>query len=160
VADGLWIPAASVLAAIVVAFALFFWWKGQPFAEGDVFRASRLSRGNRFFPTQVMVTPTAVVHYTPEVFGRKEHSIHIVHVASVSIDTNLFFSDVLIETSGGTTPVTCHGHRKADAVRMKQLIEEYQTVIYRTAGHGHDRAEGHTAGHAAGGSVRQGAARG
>lgn len=133
-ADGLWIPAAGVLAAIVVAFALFFWWKGQPFAEGQVFRASRFSRGNRFFPTQVLVTPTSVVHYTPEVFGRKEHSIHIVHVASVSIDTNLFFSDVLIETSGGTTPVTCHGHRKADAVRMKQLIEEYQTAIYRTAG--------------------------
>ena len=133
-ADGLWIPAAGVLAAIVVAFALFFWWKGQPFAEGAVFRASRFSRGNRFFPTQVLVTPTSVVHYTPEVFGRKEHSIHIVHVASVSIDTNLFFSDVLIETSGGTTPVTCHGHRKADAVRMKQLIEEYQTAIYRTAG--------------------------
>jgi len=134
VADGLWIPAAGVLAAIVVAFALFFWWKGQPFAEGQVFRASRFSRGNRFLPTQVLVTPTSVVHYTPEVFGRKEHSIHIVHVASVSIDTNLFFSDVLIETSGGTTPVTCHGHRKADAVRMKQLIEEYQTAIYRTAG--------------------------
>ena len=133
-ADGLWIPAAGVLAAIVVAFALFFWWKGQPFAEGQVFRASRFSRGNRFLPTQVLVTPTSVVHYTPEVFGRKEHSIHIVHVASVSIDTNLFFSDVLIETSGGTTPVTCHGHRKADAVRMKQLIEEYQTAIYRTAG--------------------------
>ena len=133
-ADGLWIPAAGVLAAIVVAFALFFWWKGQPFAEGEVFRASRFSRGNRFLPTQVLVTPTSVVHYTPEVFGRKEHSIHIVHVASVSIDTNLFFSDVLIETSGGTTPVTCHGHRKADAVRMKQLIEEYQTAIYRTAG--------------------------
>jgi len=131
VADGLWIPAAGVLAAIVVAFALFFWWKGQPFAEGQVFRASRFSRGNRFLPTQVLVTPTSVVHYTPELFGRKEHSIHVVHVASVSIDTNLFFSDVIIETTGGQTAVTCHGHRKADAVRMKQLIEQYQTEIYR-----------------------------
>ena len=131
VADGLWIPAAGVLAAIVVALVLFFWWKGQPFAGGDVFRASRLSRGNRYFPTQVLITPTSVVHYTPELFGRKEHSIHVVHVASVSIDTNLFFSDVIIETTGGQTAVTCHGHRKADAVRMKQLIEQYQTEIYR-----------------------------
>jgi hypothetical protein len=132
VADGLWIPAAGVLAAMVVALGLLFWWKGQPFAEGDIFRASRWSRGNRWFPTQVLITPTAVVHYTPELFGRKEHSIHIVHVASVSIDTNLLFSDVIIETTGGATPVTCHGHRKGDAVRMKRLIEEYQTQIYRS----------------------------
>lgn len=138
-ADGLWIPVAGVLAAIVIAFVLFFWWKGQPFAGGDVFRASRLSRGNRYFPTQVLITPTSVVHYTPELFGRKEHSIHVVHVASVSIDTNLFFSDVIIETTGGQTAVTCHGHRKADAIRMKQLIEQYQTAIYRThAGSGRE----------------------
>jgi hypothetical protein len=136
VADGLWIPAAGVLAAIIVALALFFWWKGQPFAEGEVFRASRWSRGNRCFPTQVLITPTSVVHYTPELFGRKEHSIHIVHVASVSIDTNLLFSDVLIETTGGASPVVCHGHRKADAVRMKQLVEHYQTQIYRAPGNG------------------------
>jgi len=83
-----------------------------------------------FFP-QFDRTPTAVVHYTPELVGRKEHSIHIVHVASVSIDTNLLFSNVLIETTGGTTPVSCHGHRKADAIRMKQLIEQYQTQYYR-----------------------------
>jgi len=138
VADGLWIPAAGVLAAIVVALVLFFWWKGQPFAGGDVFRASRLSRGNRYFPTQVLITPTSVVHYTPELFGRKEHSIHVVHVASVSIDTNLFFSDVIIETTGGQTAVTCHGHRKADAIRMKQLIEQYQTEIYRKPASGRE----------------------
>ena len=131
-ADELWIPAASVLAAIAVAAALFFWSKGRPFAAGEVFRASRWSRGNRLYPAQVLVTPTSVVHYTPEMFGRKEHSIHIAHVASVSIDTNLLFSNVIIETSGGATPVTCHGHRKTDAVRMKQLIEQYQTHYYRT----------------------------
>ena len=129
--DGVWVPAALVLAAIGVALVFLLWWKGQPIAGGDVFRASRLSRGNRLFPTQVLITPTSVVHYTPEVVGRKEHSIHIAHVASVSIDTNLLFSNVIIETSGGATPVMCHGHRKADAVRMKQLIEQYQTQYYR-----------------------------
>jgi len=132
--EGVWIPLAGMLAAVVVAIVLFLWWKGQPFAEGDVFRASRLSAGNRLFPTQVLITPTAVVHYTPELVGRKEHSIHVAHVASVSIDTNLFFSNVLIETTGGTTPVSCHGHRKADAVRMKHLIEQYQTQYYRSTG--------------------------
>ena len=99
-----------------------------------MFRASRLSRGNRLFPTQVLITPTSVVHYTPELVGRKEHSIHMAHVASVSIDTNLLFSDVLIETSGGASTVRCHGHRKQDAMRMKQLIEQHQTAYYRTEG--------------------------
>jgi len=47
VSEGLWIPAAAgVLAAIAVALGIFFWWKGRPFTEGDVFRASRWSSGN------------------------------------------------------------------------------------------------------------------
>jgi hypothetical protein len=40
---------------------------------------------------------------------------------------------VLIETSGGASPVKCHGHHKKDAVRMKALIEQYQTAYYRGA---------------------------
>lgn len=130
--DGLWIPTVGVLVAVAVAGVLFLRAKGRPFADGEVFRASRWSKGNHWFPTQVLITPTTVVHYTPEVFGRKEHSIHIVHVSSVGIDTNLLFSNVIIETSGGTEPIRCHGHRKADAIRMKQLIEQYQTAIYQS----------------------------
>lgn len=129
------IPTLIVL-AIVLLPVLFFWWKGRPFAEGDVFRASRLSRGNLLLPTQVLITPTSVVHYTPEIVGRREHSIHLAHVASVGIDTNMLFSDVLIETSGGASPIRCHGHRKRDAVRMKALIERYQTAHYGAPGGG------------------------
>jgi hypothetical protein len=95
-----------------------------------VFRASRWSRGNHLFPTQVAITPTSVVHYTPQWFGRREQSIHMAHVASVEIDTNLFFSNVVIETSGGSEPVRCHGHRKRDAVEMKRLINEFQSDYY------------------------------
>jgi hypothetical protein len=130
--EELWVPAGIVLGVVVIVLA-FFWVKGRPFATGEVFRASRLSQGNRLFPTQVLITPTAVVHYTPEVVGRREQSIHVAHVASVSINTNLLFSDVIIETSGGATPVRCHGHRKKDAVRMKALIEQHQTAYYRAA---------------------------
>ena len=146
-ADGLLFPAAAVVAAISIMVLMFLAWKGRPFAGGDMFRASRWSRGNRLFPTQVLITPTSVVHYTPELVGRKEHSIHIAHVASVSIDTNLLFSDVIIETSGGTAAVRCHGHRKADAVRMKQLIERYQTTYYRAPAERSAGASGHR-GHA------------
>jgi hypothetical protein len=125
----LWPFAAG--AAIIVIVLFIIWRKGRPFAAGDVFRASRLSSGNRLFPTQVMISPTSVVHFTPEWFGRLEHSMHMAHVASVRIDTNLMFSDVYIETTGGASPIRCHGHKKADAIRMKSLIEQYQTEYYR-----------------------------
>jgi hypothetical protein len=123
--------ATVALAALVLILLFAIWRKGRPFAAGDVFRASRVSKGNHLFPTQVQITPTSVVHYTPEWFGRLEHSMHMAHVASVRIDTNLMFSDVYIETTGGASPIRCHGHRKADAVRMKTLIEQYQTEYYR-----------------------------
>ena len=122
---------AAVAGLGLLLFGAFIWMRGRPFATGDVFRASRLSPGNRLLPVQVLITPTSVVHYTPQWFGKLEHSIHMAHVASVRIDTNLLFSDVFIETTGGVNPIRCAGHRKRDAVRMKALIEEYQTGYYR-----------------------------
>jgi hypothetical protein len=108
--------------------------KGRPFAPGDVFRASRLSRGNHLLPTQVLITRGSVVHYTPQWIGKLEHTIHIAHVASVRIDTHLFFSDVFIETSGGVSPISCYGHHKKDAVRIKELIEKYQSEYFQAKG--------------------------
>ena len=118
--------------AAVVLAVLAFWIaaRGKKLPGDHVFRASRWSRGNHVFPTQVAITPESVVQYTPQWFGRREQSIHMAHVASVEIDTNLFFSNVVIETSGGSEPVRCHGHRKRDAVEMKRLINQFQTDYY------------------------------
>ena len=116
---------------LVVAIVLFVvTLRGRRVPGEHVFRASRWSRGNHLFPTQVAITPTSVVHYTPRWVGRREQSIHMAHVASVLIETNLFFSNVMIESSGGADAVRCHGHRKRDAVEMKQLIEGFQTAYY------------------------------
>ena len=123
--------AAIVVAAIAVALLLIIWRRGRPFASGHVFRASRLSSGNHLFPTQVQITPTAIVHHTPHWFGRSEHSIHIAHVASVRVDAGFVFSYVYIETSGGASPVKCHGHRRRDALEMQRLIEQFQSTYYR-----------------------------
>jgi len=120
-----------VASAVVVALAFWVWMKGRPFASGDVFRASRISRGNHLFPTQVLITPTSVVQHTPRWIGKREETIHMAHISSVRIDTGLLLSDVLVETSGGSDPIVCHGHRKGDAVEMKTLIERYQTDYYR-----------------------------
>lgn len=126
-----WIGGALIVAILVM---LFFWSRGRRMPGPHVFRASRMSRGNLLFPTQVAVTETSVVHYTPEWVGGREQSMHLAHVASVAIDRNLFFADVMIESSGGASPVRCHGHRKADAIEMKRLIEQFQSRHYRSRG--------------------------
>ena len=128
----IWLIVVAALA--VMAAAAIVWSKGRPFTTGNVFIASRLSRGNRLFPTQVAITPTTVVQYTPRWIGRREETIHMQHVASVRIDTGVILSNILIETSGGSDPILCHGHRKGDAARMKDLIEKYQTDYYRGRG--------------------------
>ena len=127
-----WIAVLAV-AAVAGVFGWIVWLKGRPFASGDVFRASRLSAGNHLFPTQVLISSTSVVQYTPRWIGREEESIHMAHLASVKIDTKLLLSDVLIETTGGQSPIRCHGHHKRDAMKMKALIEQYQNDYYRPA---------------------------
>ena len=122
--------AVVVLAALAAVIAA----RGRPLPGEHVFRASRLTRGNHLFPAQVAVSPTDVVQYVPGWVGRREHTIHMAHIASVDITTNLFFSNIVIETSGGSDPVRCYGHRKRDAVEMKRLINQYQTAYYGDKG--------------------------
>jgi hypothetical protein len=124
----LWIALAALFVILVMAF---FWFKGRRMPGPHVFRASRFSRGNFLFPSQVSVTPASVVHYRPELFGGREQSLHLAHVASVMIDRNLFFADVVIESSGGASAVRCNGHRKADAMSIKRLVEQFQSEHYR-----------------------------
>jgi hypothetical protein len=134
----LW-PVVVAAAAVLGLFGFIVWRKGRPFTAGDVFRASRLSSGNRLFPTQVLISPASIVQYTPRWIGRQEESLHLAHVASVKIDTGLILSDVLIESTGGANPIRCHGHHKGDAVRMKDLVERYQNEYYRHGGGGEKR---------------------
>jgi len=93
----------------------------------EIFRASRWTKGNRLFPTEIEVTATAVTRRKRSWFTRNEMTIHLLRVASVRIDTGLLWSDLLIESTGGTDPLTSHGHRKRDALRIKELIEASQT---------------------------------
>ena len=135
----------EILLGVGAALALFVWlilWKSRRLPGKHVFRASRLSSGNRLFPAQVIISETSVTHFHPQWIGKLEESIHISHVASTRIDTNILFSDVLIETTGGHRPIACHGHSKRDAVEMKRLIEQFQSTFYRT-GKRQDGPSGH-----------------
>jgi hypothetical protein len=128
-------PLTLAVLAVVVALGAFAWWvlrKSRRIDGEHVFVASRLSGGNRLFPTQVKITSTTIVHHTPQWVGQRQQSINIAHVSSVKVDTDLLFAHVCIETTGGHNAIHCRGHRKGDAVAMKQLIEKFQTDYYRS----------------------------
>ena len=122
---------AVIVAGVLAILLAWIWLKSRRLPGEHVFGASRLSRGNRLFPAQVVISPTSITLYKPQWIGKLEESIHMAHVASIRIDTHLVFSDIYIETSGGQDPIACHGHAKGDAVRMKELIEKFQSEYYR-----------------------------
>jgi hypothetical protein len=98
----------------------------QPGAASEAFTASRWTRGNLWFPTRIVVSPLHVSRVKGRLVGSTEESISISQVASVKISTGMFWSDILIESTGGTDPITSHGHRKADALRIRDLVETFQ----------------------------------
>jgi len=95
-------------------------------SPSETFTASRWTQGNFLFPTKLVVSPQRVARVKSRLLGSNEESIAMSKVASVHISTGVFWSEIVIESTGGTDPITSHGHRKADAQRIRDLIETYQ----------------------------------
>jgi hypothetical protein len=96
----------------------------------EIFQASRWTNGNVLFPTIIEVTDRAVIRRKRSWFSMDEMSISIFKVASVHIKTGMVWSEILIESSGGSDAIASHGHTKADAQRIKELIETYQAAAH------------------------------
>lgn len=92
----------------------------------ETFTASRWTKGNFIFPTKIIVNRLRVSRVKSRMFGSTEESISIPQVASVKITTGMMWSDIVIDSSGGSDPITSHGHRKSDALRIRDLVETYQ----------------------------------
>ncbi|MGZ5543913.1 MAG: hypothetical protein ACXWIU_04500 [Limisphaerales bacterium] len=97
----------------------------------ETFQASRWTTGNLFFPTIIEVSEKAVVRRKKRFFGMDEISMSISKVASVHIKTGMVWSEILIESSGGSDPLRSHGHTKEDARRIRDLIESYQAQFVK-----------------------------
>ena len=95
----------------------------RPFSSNpEAFTASRLTSGNRLFPVQVAVFPERVARHKPRFFGHTEDSISIDLIASVKVQAGVVFSDVVLDTSGGSPAVVIHGLWKKDAERLRENI--------------------------------------
>lgn len=96
-------------------------------SPAETFTASRWTQGNFVFPTKIVVSPQRVSRIKSRLFGSNEETIAMSKVASVHISTGVLWSEIVIESTGGTDPITSHGHRKKDAQRIRDLVEQYQS---------------------------------
>src|SRR6184192_3710632 len=97
----------------------------------ETFKASRWTRGNHLFPTFIEVSDKAISRRKRSWFRLDQISISLSKVASVHIKTGIIWSDILIESSGGSDPLASHGHKKGDARRIKELVENASVAASR-----------------------------
>ena len=94
--------------------------------EKRVFIASRWAGDNFLFPVRLEVSRERVVRIKPRFIGSEEESISMSKVASVNIRTGLIWSDIRIDSTGGSNPILSQGHTKNDAHIIRDLIERFQ----------------------------------
>ena len=88
----------------------------------DTFIASRISSGdNVVFPDKLEIDKYQVVYYKGTLVGYKTIVIKRHRIASVRVGAGLFFSDVIIESSGGGT-IVARGFLKSDARRIMAIL--------------------------------------
>ncbi len=94
--------------------------------QNQIFTASRFTSGNLIFPVRIEVNQDRVTRIKPKLFGSNEESITISKVASVNIETGIIWSNIRIDSAGGSNPILSHGHSKGDARTIRDLIEQLQ----------------------------------
>ena len=87
------------------------------------FTASRLSSGNKVFPTEIYLEPTGLTIKIPGLFKGETKQFDFDHIASVEIDTPLIgFSSISIFAGG--TQMTATGFTKDEVQQIKKAIED------------------------------------
>lgn len=91
-----------------------------------LYRSSRWTRGNFWFPDHLEILPDGI-HYTKaRLLGKKEEVMNYQHIASVKVDSGIFFANIRIDSSGGHVPIQIKGLGKKDGNAIRQSIFEIQ----------------------------------
>ena len=86
------------------------------------FTASRISLDdNALFPDRIDIDPDNVTFYKGYIFGYRSMIIPRSSIASVSIQSGIFFADVIIESAGGKR-IVGNGFIKRDAREIVRLL--------------------------------------
>jgi len=90
----------------------------------ETFTASRLSEGNKVFPSQIIIDNQSLTFKVPSLFSGSEKTIPFSKIASVDIDCPMIgYSTIIIETTGEGS-IRAHGFTKDEVKAMKSQILE------------------------------------
>jgi uncharacterized membrane protein YdbT with pleckstrin-like domain len=88
----------------------------------EIFIASRLTTGNKVFPSQIIVDQDGITLKIPGLFSGNEKTIPYSRISSVNIISPLIgYSSINIETTGEGS-IKAHGFTKSEVKRIKELI--------------------------------------
>lgn len=97
----------------------------------EIFMASRLTAGNKVFPSEISIGPQGVTVKIPGLFSGNEKTVPYSRISSVDISSPIVgFSTIIIETTGEGR-IKVHGFKKNEVKRMKELILERITNYAR-----------------------------
>ena len=86
------------------------------------YTASRLTNGNRIFPSRIIIDDAYVTFKIPSLFSGNETTIPFTRISSVNIDSPFVgFSTIIIETTG-EGQILAKGFTKSEVEEMKELI--------------------------------------
>ena len=87
-----------------------------------VFVSSRLTSGNRVFPSKIVIDETTVTLLVPSLFSGKEKTIPYSKISSVDFECPFIgYSTIIIETTG-EGQIRAHGFLRSEVIQMKELI--------------------------------------
>ncbi len=98
-----------------------------------VYRASRLTRGNRIFPASITVDGNQIRYTKNRWFGSTEEAINCQHVSSLRVWHGMMWSTMTIETSGGSQPIQINGLSKKAAEEIEAAVRKAQATADTTA---------------------------
>ena len=94
--------------------------------EEKTFQSSRWTSRNLFFPDALILASDGIIFRKGSLFGSSEEHINYDAVASFRINNGILFSNVSIETSGGSQPIVVNGLWKSKAKEIQDTIRAFQ----------------------------------
>lgn len=92
------------------------------------FTAHRLSGSNALFPNRIEVDAMNVIYFKGNFIGYHSSAIARNNIASVSIESEVFFANIIIETIGGEK-IIASGFSKGDAKEILRILTNRIRII-------------------------------